>query len=206
MYCTNCGAKFESNGNFCAECGQGRSVENAPKSIPNLPASDSNQLSIAVTPLPAQSIGIQNSARVFNMPPTYSGLSMGQAIRSVFSKYASASGRATRSEYWFFALFNFLVIGGTLLIGFLFSGAGSDALGMLFGLIYAIFILAVLVPSITVSIRRLHDAGYSGWLYLLNLIPYAGALVIFVFMLLPSDTRDNRWGQAPILAPENLGR
>jgi uncharacterized membrane protein YhaH (DUF805 family) len=60
-----------------------------------------------------------------------------------------------------------------------------------------VWVVGVLLPSLAVTIRRLHDAGYSGWLYLLTLVPYVGAIVVFVFTLLNSQPLDNRWGRAP---------
>lgn len=98
-------------------------------------------------------------------------MSFGEAIKSVFSKYATFSGRARRSEFWYFVLFNFLVSFVLGLIPFLSVVSGLWA-------------LAVLIPSLAVAVRRFHDIGKSGWTYLYLLIPsllYVGYLFYFVF-------------------------
>ncbi len=98
-------------------------------------------------------------------------MSFGEAIKSVFSKYATFSGRARRSEFWYFVLFNFLVSFVIGLIPFLSWVSGLWA-------------LAILIPSLAVTVRRFHDIGKSGWTYLYFLIPsllYMGYLFYFVF-------------------------
>lgn len=148
------------------------------------------------------------------LSPTYSGLGFGQAFRSVLGKYATFSGRATRSEYWWWALAQFLIsllLGVIALIGvvWMFSGSQLDENGIdqvstggvilliVAGILSALWALFVIVPSLAVSIRRFHDGGYSGWLWLLNFIPTVGNIVVLVFMLLPSQPADNQWGAAP---------
>jgi len=123
------------------------------------------------------------------------GISFGGAITRGFKKYAKFNGRASRSEYWWWALFTALVItvigALTLLVGSQTSSMGSGStpgaamtpLILLLGLFY----LAVLVPSIALSVRRLHDVGYTGWLVLLTLIPYLGSLILLIFAVLPSS-------------------
>ncbi len=101
-------------------------------------------------------------------------------------KYADFEGRARRKEYWTFTLGNFLIsllLGGA---GFGF-GLGLEYLGSLFGLF-------VLVPSIAVGVRRLHDTNRSGWWLLVGLIPVIGVFVLLYFMLLEGDTSTNRYG------------
>ena len=85
-------------------------------------------------------------------------MSFGEAIKSVFSKYATFSGRARRSEFWYFVLFNFLVSFVLGLIPFL-------------SLVSGLWALAVLIPSLAVTVRRFHDIGKSGWNYLIIVIP-----------------------------------
>ena len=98
-------------------------------------------------------------------------MNFGEAIKSVFSKYATFSGRARRSEFWYFVLFNFLVSFVLGLIPFLSWVAGLWA-------------LAVLIPSLAVAVRRFHDIGKSGWTYLYFLVPgllYVGYMFYFIF-------------------------
>ncbi|MFY8041399.1 MAG: DUF805 domain-containing protein [Rhodoferax sp.] len=100
-------------------------------------------------------------------------MSFQEAIRVCFSKYADFSGRATRSEYWWFFLFTVLV---------------SIALSMISPLISGLFSLGTLLPSIAAAARRLHDTGRSGWWQLIVLVPLVGIIVIIVF--LAQDTKD----------------
>lgn len=133
-----------------------------------------------------------------NFEPTYYR-NFASAVRTCLKdKYATFSGRATRSEFWFFYLFNilaaisFFVI--ELLLAVVFDGMTSTVIATLFYLGYS---LAVIVPGLAVSVRRLHDTGKSGWLLFLVLIPLVGSLVILVFYILGSDSYDNRYGLAP---------
>ncbi len=127
-----------------------------------------------------------------------------------FRKYARFSGRARRAEYWGFVLL--LAIMSTLLILWLFAAmggqaadgtpeafeamvaAGGPAMWALSAL--SIFYLVTIIPSLAVSVRRLHDSDKSGWWLLLNLVP-AGALVLFIFYLLDGTRGPNRYGPDP---------
>lgn len=113
-----------------------------------------------------------------------------------FKQYATFSGRAQRAEYWFFTLF-FTI--GYLLMSFIdgFIGTFSMEAGM--GALGGIFLLVHLLPSIAVSIRRLHDIGRTGWWYLIVIIPLIGPLVFLVFTVLDSK-EDNQYGPNPKLA------
>ena len=107
---------------------------------------------------------------------------------TVLKKYAVFSGRARRKEYWMFVLFNFIIIFVLLTIeGF----AGGP------GFLYVLFVLAVLIPSIAVSVRRLHDINRSGWWLLTCLIPILGLVVLFPFMRQDSQPGENQYGPNP---------
>ncbi len=112
----------------------------------------------------------------------------------VLKKYAVFEGRARRAEYWYFALFNFIA-GIVLAILDRTFGSISAATGV--GILGTIYGLAVLIPSLAVSVRRLHDTDRSGWWLLLLFIPFIGALVILIFMVLDSTPGDNRFGPNP---------
>lgn len=107
---------------------------------------------------------------------------------TVLKKYAEFSGRARRTEYWMFVLFNLII---SLLLGFIEGLVGGP--GVL-GIIYA---LAVLVPSLAVTVRRLHDTDRSGWMLLLGLIPIAGPIVVLIFMVQEGKPGDNKYGPNP---------
>jgi uncharacterized membrane protein YhaH (DUF805 family) len=113
----------------------------------------------------------------------------------VLKKYALFDGRARRSEYWYFVLFNVAIAIGLGLVDAMIRSITGIGFGPL-GTVYA---LAVLVPGIAVSIRRLHDTDRSGWWLLLGLVPLVG-LVLILFMVQDSTASSNRYGQNPKLA------
>lgn len=112
----------------------------------------------------------------------------------VLKKYAVFSGRARRKEYWFFVLFN-IIISIVLAVIDGVTGSFSPEAGM--GLLGGIYTLAVLIPSIAVSVRRLHDTGRSGWWLLIALVPLIGAIVLLVFMVQDSKPGQNQYGANP---------
>lgn len=108
---------------------------------------------------------------------------------SVLKKYAVFEGRARRAEFWYFALFN-------IIVGFIIniiSGLFGDKYGIM-GIIYQI---GVIVPSIAVAARRLHDINKSGWWQLIGLIPLIGWIWYLVLVCTDSDVGDNRFGPNP---------
>jgi uncharacterized membrane protein YhaH (DUF805 family) len=108
-------------------------------------------------------------------------MNFGDAIKVCFSKYVGFEGRATRSEYWWWVLFIVLV---------------SIALGVLkLQMLGGLFSLGVLLPSLAVGARRLHDIGKSGWWLLIYLIPLVGWLVLLFFAVQPSQAGSNEYGQ-----------
>ena len=112
----------------------------------------------------------------------------------VLKKYAVFSGRARRKEYWFFALFS-LIASIVLTVIDLMIGSFDAELGT--GLLNSIYALAVLIPSLAVSVRRLHDTDHSGWWLLIALIPLIGAIVLLVFVLQDSKPGENQYGPNP---------
>lgn len=112
----------------------------------------------------------------------------------VLKKYAVFSGRARRKEYWYFALFNAIF---AIVLGLVDSVTGLFDFETGLGLLSGLYSLAVLIPSLSVAVRRLHDTGRSGWWLLIALIPFIGALVLLVFMLFDSDPNDNEYGPNP---------
>ena len=108
----------------------------------------------------------------------------------VVKKYASFSGRARRAEFWYFTLFNFII---AFAIGFVEALLSSNDVNILSSL-YSLFIF---LPSLGVSIRRLHDTGRSGWWILINLIPLIGWIVYIVFVCQDSQPEENQYGKNP---------
>ena len=112
----------------------------------------------------------------------------------VLKKYADFSGRARRKEYWFFVLFN-IIISCVLSVIDVMTGTYNQVAGI--GLLSGIYALAVLIPAIAVSVRRLHDTDRSGWWLLIVLIPIVGAIVLIVFMCIDGTPGTNRFGPSP---------
>jgi uncharacterized membrane protein YhaH (DUF805 family) len=104
------------------------------------------------------------------------------------NKYAVFTGRARRKEYWMFFLFN-LLIGLGIAIVEAIIGTG--------GILGIVFSLAMLIPGIAVTVRRLHDTGRSGWWILISLVPVIGWIVLLVFMVLEGHPGDNEYGPDP---------
>lgn len=113
-----------------------------------------------------------------------------------WKKYADFSGRARRREYWTFALINSLIYVVLAVIGAVSAGAEHNMFtpGML---LFWIFALAAVVPSLACSVRRLHDIGKSGWWLLICFVPFVGGIILFIFALLDSTPGDNAFGPNP---------
>ena len=112
----------------------------------------------------------------------------------VLKKYADFTGRAQRAEYWFFTLFYLLFFLALSLVDGA-VGLFNAAYGL--GLLGGLFVLAMIIPSIAVSVRRLHDTSRSGWWLLISLIPLIGGIVLLVFVCLDSTPGTNAYGPNP---------
>jgi uncharacterized membrane protein YhaH (DUF805 family) len=109
-------------------------------------------------------------------------------------------GRSRRKEYWYFVLFNTLICFAIMLIGaFIASlaGATADSIGMAANVAGLIYSLAVMSPSLAVSIRRLHDTDHSGWWLLIPIIPILGSIVLLVFLVMDGQPGKNRFSPNP---------
>lgn len=137
-------------------------------------------------------------------------MGFGEAIKTCFGKYASFTGRARRSEFWYFWLFTIIVsfilsiidnvIGWTSNFGgqsIDVSATFSPLLSGNVGALSTIWSLAVLLPMISVTVRRLHDTDRTGWWWWILLVPCVGWIVLLVFVLLDSTPGDNRFGPNP---------
>ncbi len=108
-----------------------------------------------------------------------------EAVKTCFNKYATISGRARRAEFWWWTLFTMIA---SAVLSFLEVGIG------LVGVLSGLFSLAVLIPTICVSVRRLHDLDRTGWWYLIILIPLIGFIVLLVFFISRGTEGPNRFG------------
>jgi uncharacterized membrane protein YhaH (DUF805 family) len=116
-------------------------------------------------------------------------MSFQEAVVSCFRQYAGFSGRARRSEFWWFWVFAILV---SAVLGII-----DQALGSKTGVLTAIFPIVILLPSLAVAVRRLHDGGHSGWLLLIGLIPILGWVLILYWYIQPTQPMANRHGPVP---------
>ena len=133
-------------------------------------------------------------------------MSFAAAVRTCFQKYATFEGRAKRSEFWWWMLFQTLVTGVVALIGGVFiiaAGTGNSGgqvngplvvIGGIFYVLAIVVALALLVPTYAVGCRRLHDRGMSGWLQLLTLVP-CGNIVLLVFWVMGGTPGANNFGE-----------
>lgn len=115
----------------------------------------------------------------------------------VFKNYANFSGRARRAEYWSFALVTFLIyipLYAFFIVGVLNNSDSAGALGM--GVL-SLFALAMIIPSLAVLVRRLHDIGKSGWYFLMYLIPLVGPILMLVWLFTDGNRFVNNYGDDP---------
>lgn len=127
-----------------------------------------------------------------------------EAYAHVMKNYATFSGRARRREYWLFILANFIVQVVLQLFGSVFSAlaasAGSSflaAIGVIFTVLSYIYNLGIIVPSLALCWRRLHDIGKPGGFYFMGLIPLAGPIIMLVYFCTDSQMEENRFGPCP---------
>lgn len=136
----------------------------------------------------------------------YYGAPFPVAVKRFFKKYATFSGRASRSEYWWWTLvsvavsivLNIIIGAGAAATTTASSLSSTPALGpgaIVGYILLVIWALATIVPSLALVVRRLHDGNFSGWLLLIVLVPFLGALALLVFMILPSNPAGQRFDQ-----------
>ncbi len=109
-------------------------------------------------------------------------------------QYADFKGRSRRKEYWMFLLVNMLFAFILIVLDNLL-GLASESLG--YGPLYGIYLLATLLPGLALSVRRLHDTGKSGWMFLIVLIPLIGGIWLIVLMAKEGDAEENKYGTNP---------
>jgi len=112
----------------------------------------------------------------------------------VLTQYADFNGRARRTEYWVFFVFNIALSGTAMLLDKVFEIVISE-IG--YGPLFLLYALSMLIPAIAVGVRRLHDVGKSGWMLLIALIPIIGTIWVLVLLLLDSNPGVNEYGENP---------
>lgn len=112
----------------------------------------------------------------------------------VFRQFGDFSTRARRQEYWMFVLFNMIFAIVAMVVDNIL-GTTMDPLP--YGVVYALYALAALIPGLAVAVRRLHDTGRSGWWILIAVIPLVGAIILLVFLCQDSQAGSNEYGPNP---------
>ncbi|MDE6836707.1 MAG: DUF805 domain-containing protein [Muribaculaceae bacterium] len=122
-------------------------------------------------------------------------VSFKEAIQRAFNNYCNFSGRASRSEYWWFQLFTTLVSWVLSIIGVIIFGTES-ATASLFTYIWG---FAILLPQLGLLFRRFHDTGRSGWNWCWSFLPIIGWIILLVYLCQGSQMQDNQYGPVPNL-------
>jgi uncharacterized membrane protein YhaH (DUF805 family) len=122
-------------------------------------------------------------------------LNIKESFISGFTNWKNFSGRACRSEFWYFAL-SISLIASFLVLLEIAAGIFSEEFG--YGPFSALFQIIVIVPSISITSRRLQDRGISGW-WQLSYITIIGIFVILILLMLPAKEDENKWGRNPLL-------
>ena len=112
------------------------------------------------------------------------------AYRKIWTNYTAFSGRTNVPDYWWAVLGNIIVVAVLRILCLI------PVLGTIFGIVSGLYGLAILIPSLAMSFRRLHDTGKSAWYLLLGLIPAVGEIILIVFLAQPSQDGDNQYGPA----------
>ncbi len=111
-------------------------------------------------------------------------------------KYADFTGRARRAEYWWFVLVNLGVTIGISVVSLILASSNDSSAG-LGAIIYIVYALGVIVPSLAVAVRRLHDTNKSGWMLLILFIPLVGPILLLVFYFTDGHPGANQYGPSP---------
>ncbi|MEO6819660.1 MAG: DUF805 domain-containing protein [Ginsengibacter sp.] len=120
----------------------------------------------------------------------------------VLKEYVNFKGRARRSEYWYFFLFNLIfaiiAVGIDNLLGTTLKvDSAYGVVDLHYGYVYILYLLAIIIPGLAVSVRRLHDVGKSGWFYFIAFIPFIGGIWLLILFFTDSVVGENKWGPNP---------
>jgi len=115
----------------------------------------------------------------------------------VFENYANFKGRARRAEYWYFTLGSSLLIIPFYIMAIVGFTNDSGSLAIIASAIYVIVALGILIPSLAVVVRRLHDLNKSGWYYFIGLIPFIGGIILLVWLFTDGNRFTNNYGTDP---------
>lgn len=109
-------------------------------------------------------------------------------------KMATFKERSTRKEFWMFFGINLGVMAAIIFLIVMFTAISAEIPAVFFSILYLMYVLVAVIPTVSISVRRLHDVGRSGWMYLLGFIPVAGPIIMLVFSLQVSQDGENKFG------------
>ena len=124
-------------------------------------------------------------------------MGMTDAVKLFFMRYTDFQGRSSRAEYWWAYLGLILIIIVPYILVGIFASMGITAIAGLIGLLLLIFYLAIIIPSIAIVVRRLHDLDKSGWWYFIALVPLIGGLLLLWWFCQPGTKGPNTYGDDP---------
>lgn len=178
MFCTKCGKEVREDAVFCTFCGEPMKVivEEEVQVEETLVEEVSVVEEVTVEEAPVEEI-VQEPTPVEPVHTNGGKVGFGQAIALFFKNYVNFTGRSTRSEYWWAFLF-------TTLVGIVVS---------YIPVVGALLLVALYIPGLSISVRRLHDIGKSWTFLLMGIIPIAGAIILIINFCKESDG-DNKWG------------
>ena len=210
-YCKNCGAELNDNAVVCTKCGV--LVGDGNKFCPNCGAEPDPLAVICVKcgyelkPLKSNGAIIYRYANLKTSDTVNHDSDFVWAIKTCFAKYSTFSGRARRKEFWYWYLFTCLPIIVVFVLALLVACTtmsyaqtvqpSNTGMGLgFFEIVIILWNLIICLPSLAVTVRRLHDAGHSGWYYLISMIPLIGVILLFV-ALCTDSVEDNQYGENP---------
>ena len=218
LFCSSCGNAFEQKKSDPAPAEPVIPTASEPVSVPvsepaaNAPVNEAPPASadpaqnqgFNAPPPPPQGAPYNNQTpppppppymggyNAFGGTPNNGNVSFGEAISLYFKNYATFSGRASKSEYWFSYLFIFIISSIISFFSGLFGAIEPD-FAIVFNILSTLFSLATFIPSLACSVRRLHDTGKSGGYYFILLIPIVGIILLLIQLTKDSEW-DNQWG------------
>ena len=117
-------------------------------------------------------------------------------LETLTKRYAQFSGRASKREFWGFMLFKIVAVVAIFFVTVIMSEI-NKSLGSIFSLLYWLFVIALVIPDLSVGVRRPHDIGKSGWWYLIAFVPLIGTIWLIILWCQASVNEDNQWGGLP---------
>ena len=200
--CPKCGFKIENDeAKFCKKCGSSLPAFVKNIEIGTVRSSNDNGITLHPQSESEPLVQIHTKRIVGKEQQGRYGVSdfkrpcprnMVWAVKTCFSKYAKFEGRASRSEYWYFVLFNLLVFFMPVLLACVID---HDIVSPILFIVAFIYLLVAFLPGLSVSVRRLHDVGKSGYFYFINFIPYIGGFILLYYFCKASEIGRNMYGE-----------